>query len=44
MNVSVTNGVATLTGDVDRISRAAAARAALASPEVERVVNLIDAG
>ena len=44
VTVSVTDGVATLTGNTDFISKAAAERAALASPEVDRVVNLIDAG
>ena len=43
VNVSLTDGVATLTGNTDSISKAAAARAALASPEVDRVINLIDA-
>ena len=43
VNVSVTDGVATLTGNTDALSKAAAARAAQASPEVDRVVNLIDA-
>ena len=43
VNVTVTDGVATLTGNADTLSKAAAARAALASPEVDRVVNLIDA-
>ena len=43
VNVSVTDGVATLTGNTDALSKAAAARAALASPEVDRVINLIDA-
>ena len=43
VNVSVTDGVATLTGNADSISKAAAARAALADPSVTRVVNLIDA-
>ena len=43
VNVTVSEGVATLTGNTDSISKAAAARAAQASPEVDRVVNLIDA-
>ena len=43
VNVSVTDGVATLTGNADYLSKAAAGRAAQASPEVDRVVNLIDA-
>ncbi len=43
VNVSVSNGVATLTGNTDALSRAAAARVAAAHPDVERVVNLIDA-
>ena len=43
VNVSVTDGVATLTGNADALSKAAAARAAQSSPEVDRVVNLIDA-
>ena len=43
VNVTVTDGVATLTGDADALSKAAAARAALADPSVDRVVNLIDA-
>ena len=41
--VSVVDGVATLTGNASQLSKIAAERAALASPEVERVVNLIDA-
>ena len=44
VNVSVADGVATLTGNADRLSKAAAERAALADPSVTRVVNLIDAG
>lgn len=43
VNVSLSDGVATLTGDADSLSKVAAERAALASPEVSRVVNLIDA-
>ena len=43
VNVSVTDGVATLTGNADSLSKLAAGRAALASPDVDRVVNLIDA-
>ena len=43
VNVSVTDGVATLTGNTDSLSKVAAGRAALASPAVDRVVNLIDA-
>lgn len=43
VNVVVDDGTATLTGDTDSISRAAAERAALASDEVDRVVNLINA-
>ena len=43
VNVTVSDGVATLTGDADSVSRAAAARAALADPSVTRVVNLVDA-
>ena len=44
VNVSVTDGVATLTGNTDYLSRTAAARAALAHPDVDRVVNLIHGG
>ena len=40
---SVTDGVATLTGNADRLSKEAAERAALADPSIDRVVNLIDA-
>ena len=43
VNVSVSDGVATLTGNADQISKVAAGRAALNSPGVERIVNLIDA-
>ena len=43
VNVTVTDGVATLTGNADYLSKIAAARAALADPSVDRVVNLIDA-
>ena len=43
VNVSLTNGVATLTGNADQLSKVAAGRAALASPGVDRIVNLIDA-
>ena len=42
VNVTVDDGVATLTGNADYLSKAAAARVALASPEVDRVVNLIN--
>ena len=41
--VTVVDGVATLSGNTDRLSKEAAERAALAHPDVERVVNLIDA-
>ena len=43
VNVSVADGVATLTGNTDAQSKQAAERAALASPEIDRVVNLIHA-
>ena len=43
VNVTVSGGVATLTGNADALAKAAAARAALADPSVDRVVNLIDA-
>lgn len=43
VNVSVSDGVATLTGNTDKLSKVAAGRAALASPDVDRIVNLIDA-
>ena len=42
VNVAVDGGTATLTGETDTISRRAAERAALASDEVDRVVNLIN--
>ncbi len=44
VNVTVNDGVATLTGNTDALSRAAAARAALNDPSVDSVINLIDAG
>ncbi len=43
VNVSLSNGVATLTGSTDALSRGAAARAADSHPDVTSVVNLIDA-
>ena len=43
VSVTVTDGVATLTGTTDTLSKVAAGRAALASDGVDRVVNLIDA-
>lgn len=43
VNVSLRDGVATLTGNADSSSKAAVGRAALASPDVDRVINLIDA-
>ena len=41
--VSIDDGVATLTGNADHLSKAAAERAALANPDVDSVVNLINA-
>lgn len=43
VNVTIRDGVATLTGNADYSSKAAAARAALADPSVTRVINLISA-
>ena len=42
VNVTVDRGIATLTGNTDYLSKAAAARVALADLAVERVVNLIN--
>ena len=42
VNVVVDDGLATLTGETDTVSKRAAERAALASDEVDRVVNLIN--
>lgn len=41
VNVSVRNGVATLTGYADTLSRLAVERVARADPRVKRVVNLV---
>lgn len=41
VNVSVRDGVATLTGYTSALSKAAAERAALASPGVDSVINLV---
>lgn len=43
INVTVSDGIATLTGNAEHLDRVAAQRAALKSEGVTRVVNLIDA-